>query len=1111
MGLGRSIQMAIGVIGMATGGAFAQGAQDAPGGTAITTIRADTLYLRAGAVRLDRDASLHLDADISLTTGGYYVIQLDGPLTPERKAALRQAGVRLGQYLPINAFIVRLGAGFSPGVVLGARSRAGEFVRWVGPYDKQWKLDPRIGRGAYRTPLRKAIAAQQNVAVIVTLFEGESVDAALNAIGRIEGAVVHRTELVAPNQTLSVTLPLTQAAKLGEIDSVQFVEEAPELTLRNSTTRWIVQSNTEDSVPLYDQGVTGIGQIVGILDNKIDVNHCSFFDSEPIGPNHRKIVAYNATIGSSSHGTHVAGTAVGHADLFDDTTGIAYEARLTYNTIPVFNEAGIVERLTLHHEQGARIHSNSWGNDDTTEYDSLARGIDVFSYEFEDDLVLFAVTNTARLKNPENAKNLLAVGGTQDTPDQNRICTAGVGPTADGRRKPETFAPGCETNSARNNTSCDTRAMTGTSMACPALAGVAALMRQYYVDGYYPSGAPDSRDGFAPSGALIKATVLNSSVDLTQPEGYPSDKEGWGRVLADDALFFAGETRHLVVLDDVRNADGLSTNDVADYGFDVIGLDERLKVTLVWTDPPATAGAQFAAVNDLDLQVLSPSNTLYRGNVFEGGVSVPGGMKDDRNNVEQVHLEGAELGPWTVSVRAAAVNEGLQGYALIVTGEVAGEPVPLTIKVRGEVPNTIPPRTSVNLEVDVRPGVEEVVPGSPTLHYRYDGGEYVEEPLEEIAEELYQATLPAANCGDTPEFYVSAEGDLGSVVTDPPDAPETVYSARVGVDVVLLTDNFEQDLGWTVENIDLTDGAWERAIPAGGGDRGDPPSDYDGSGFCYVTDNEDDNSDVDGGPTMLISPVFDLQGTSVPTITYARWFTNDDNDDADRLDVEVSDDGGNTWTLAESVPDSSDWIVHTVRLKDYITPSTQVRIRFSATDNPNNSITEAGLDAFSVDDFVCNDEPVVVLPEDLRIIRGRQVSGALPDLFFSDDLRMLFQPGITLNSDEPPIWLKLTGSSVTETPTELSFVLETQVDTPGVTQTISLFNYGANEYEEVDSRTTPFGSDSAVEVIVDGDPSRFVDSETLEVKAQLTWMPGPLVILYPWNLGIDQAIWTVTP
>ncbi|MCH7527309.1 MAG: hypothetical protein IID39_07725, partial [Planctomycetes bacterium] len=400
--------------------------------------------------------------------------------------------------------------------------------------------------------------------------------------------------------------------------------------------------------------------------------------------------------------------------------------------------------------------------------------------------------------------------------------------------------------------------------------------------------------------------------------------------------------------------------------------------------------------------------------------------------------------------------------------------------------------------------------GSPTLHYRYNGGEYVEEPLEEIAEELYLATLPAANCGDTPEFYVSAEGDLGSVVTDPPDAPETVYSARVGVDVVLLIDNFEQDLGWTVENIDLTDGAWERAIPAGGGDRGDPPSDYDGSGFCYVTDNEDDNSDIDGGPTILISPVFDLQGTSDPTITYARWFTSDDNDE-DRLDVEVSDDDGNTWTLAESVPDSTDWIVHTVRLKDYIIPTAQVRIRFSATDNPNNSVTEAGLDAFSIDDFVCNDEPVVVLPANLRIIRGRQTSGTLPDLFFSDDLRMLFQPGITLNPDEPPVWLELTASSVTETPTQLSFVLETQVDTPGVTQTISLFNYGANEYEEVDSRATPFGSDSAVEVIVDGDPSRFVDSETLELKAQLTWMPGPLVILYPWNLAIDQAIWTVAP
>jgi hypothetical protein len=100
---------------------------------------------------------------------------------------------------------------------------------------------------------------------------------------------------------------------------------------------------------------------------------------------------------------------------------------------------------------------------------------------------------------------------------------------------------------------------------------------------------------------------------------------------------------------------------------------------------------------------------------------------------------------------------------------------------------------------------------------------------------------------------------------------------------------------------------------------------------------------------------------------------------------------------------------------------------------------------------------------------------------------------------------------VTDAPAELRFVLETRADTPNVTQTISLFNYVTNMYEEVDSSTTSFNSDGAVEVTVGGDPSRFINSETLEVKAELTWKPPPLVLVFPWEIGIDQAVWKIVP
>ena len=67
--------------------------------------------------------------------------------------------------------------------------------------------------------------------------------------------------------------------------------------------------------------------------------------------------------------------------------------------------------LAAAHADGARVHSNSWGLDGTTEYNQLARDIDLFSHDFEDSLVVFATTNMELLQTPENAKNVLAVVG----------------------------------------------------------------------------------------------------------------------------------------------------------------------------------------------------------------------------------------------------------------------------------------------------------------------------------------------------------------------------------------------------------------------------------------------------------------------------------------------------------------------------------------------------------------------------------------------------------------------------------------------------------------------------------------------------------------------------
>ena len=515
-----------------------------------------------------------------------------------------------------------------------------------------------------------------------------------------------------------------------------------------------LQSGTPTGpTPLHDRGIHGEGQIVAVLDTGVDYNNCYFAEADNTPPpfntgspatglawdnvdlTRRKIIAYNflyscaqypgrpgcdtpgnlASLDNQGHGTHAAGSAVGDRGapvVHDYGDSVAPAAKLIVqdagyiggDACTQFPGVGCPARLTPIFEQayrqGARIHSNSWGDRQgnlfappTANYPQTARDVDAFVWAHPDMLVVFntgnsnpeAPTPDSSLSAPGSAKNTLQIGGTRTgspgLAGQDEVLAEFTlfGPTRDGRIKPDLVAAARVVAATYNfdgdPSTCDVDKDIGTSWSSPTVAGAAALVRQYYTDGFYPSGKRNAAHAMNPSAALLKASLIAAARPVLKRKNgmtnrtvtalpVPSKEQGWGFPVLDDALYFDGDTRRMRVVD-VDLANGLAAGQTA-----TVRVQARagtpLKAVLVWTDPPASVRALSdtspVLVNDLDLRVNGR---------FPNGLAGP----DRLNNVEVIDLDGA--GPYDITVTAHALGFGQrQSYALVITGDLVDEPAP---------------------------------------------------------------------------------------------------------------------------------------------------------------------------------------------------------------------------------------------------------------------------------------------------------------------------------------------------------------------------------------------------------------------------------------------------
>lgn len=621
------------------------------------------VFLRTGAVRPAAATENQNPAE-----RGLWVLQFRGPVQEEWKAAVGARGAELGDYLPDYAFVARM-----DGATAGEVGKL-PYVAGVARLTADQKLDPALQ------------GVSGSVAVRALAFRGEA--GGIVGIARSLGARAPgggEPRVVAGGVVLQ--LSAERLRELAALPDVLYLEPVRQNQLFNDQAAAIIQAPGAG----WQSGLDGSGQIVAVADTGLDTG-----DAKSMHPDFQGRIEALFALGrrgnasdTHGHGTHVAGSVLGSGEASGGKVkGMAPKARLVFQSVADAQGGlgGIPEDLgqlfRQAYEAGARIHSDSWGVPATrggATYDAQSQALDRFIWENPEMAILFAAGNDGdhdqdgrpnygTVSTPGTAKNAITVDATEnrrpdqgkhgDNPDEVAIFSS-RGLTGDGRVKPDIVAPGTWILSTKSSRAPDSNFwkgydsryayMGGTSMATPITAGATALVRQFFME----------KLQVTPRASLLKAALINGGLLVA---GDRKD-HGWGRVdlkeTLDPGMKFENE------------AVALATGEQKKYRYQVAG-GQPLRVTLVWTDYPASPSAAKTLVNDLDLEVITPDGQVLQGNRDLLGLQGP----DRTNNVENVRLAAPRAGSYTVRVKAHNVPQGPQRYALVVTGDLNGDAPP---------------------------------------------------------------------------------------------------------------------------------------------------------------------------------------------------------------------------------------------------------------------------------------------------------------------------------------------------------------------------------------------------------------------------------------------------
>jgi subtilisin family serine protease len=604
-------------------------------------------------------------------------------------------------------------------------------IRWVGPVPGAIKLESTLRNGRYE---RWGLGPDNTFRLLVTFYE-DAIDQADAVLAPI--AVEHARYT---SDTWRVVLPRDALDGLVAEDSVRSIAQGPRpFSGLNNAARMATNvetlqgANVSTNPPVYS-GLSGRGTSLALLDSGIDLDHDDFWEHDALG--HRTVsrVTHHTGTGSDRlHGTHVAGVMAGSGYQSEANGGGPYQWRgmapeasmLSFEGTAVDSgghTATMYDAIVL---SGADVSNNSYEQSGCLIYDGIAATVDKLIHgteTWEDGTpippraaVWGAGNNGAQDSGCENygyfgltvaSKNPIVVG--EVGPDGVLLAESSLGPTYDGRLKPDVVAPGCIRSTHAEN---GYELLCGTSAAAPVVTGIVALLLQKWREVFDVSGTCSATSGSEcfPFPSTLKAVLIQGATDLSgvlvgnhpeANEGTPEDGDihyatgpdyatGYGLVNASASaeIVAAGVGAGGRIVEAEISA---ATNVPDEYNILVPVDAQRLRVTLAWDDPPSDVElnpTDRRLLHDLDLELVSPDpvNNVFLPwvvtpvqSVFQLPGEYPGATDvindtaisatrqvDTLNNVEQVEVPFPAEGVWRVRVKGSNLPfGGSQKYSL---------------------------------------------------------------------------------------------------------------------------------------------------------------------------------------------------------------------------------------------------------------------------------------------------------------------------------------------------------------------------------------------------------------------------------------------------------------